>query len=184
MKTVKNPRTATLVAETMEMMRIVQNIEQRGSCWIWTGAVSDNGYPIIHYRRPGAGSAQVGCQLVRRVVVRLNGGKLAPRQPVGCTCDEKLCVHPSHLFPSTTSKISQKAAKRGAFSSPTRGARIAASRRGKMKLNIDKAREIRVSSESGPVLAARYGVNKSMVNNIKAGRSWKEYGLFAGLGAR
>ena len=51
-------------------------------------------------------------------------------------------------------------------------------------LTIEQAREIRMSDESGPVLALRYGVDKSLINGIKAGRNWKEYSNtnpFAGL---
>jgi hypothetical protein len=40
---------------------------------------------------------------------------------------------------------------------------------------MDQARTIRMSGESGPVLATRYGVNRSVINNIKLGRSWKDY---------
>lgn len=154
---------------------------EEGDCLIWQGAVGDAGYPIMkRYGGP--------CLLVRRVVVGLDGREPKPRQPVTCTCDDKRCVAPDHLKLSTWSKVGKKAAAKGAFSSKARGSKIAASRRESsgVKLNADIARTIRESTESGPVLAARYGVNKSRINAIKRGDAWKDYtpSPFAGLGAR
>ena len=69
-----------------------------------------------------------------------------------------------------------------------RTAKIAKTRRHSnvnKKLDIDKAREIRMSTESGPVLAARYGVNRSLISRIKRGTDWKDYANpYAALGAR
>ena len=71
----------------------------------------------------------------------------------------------------------QRAAKKGAWKGKARAAKIASTRRANInkKLDMDKAREIRMSTESGPVLAARYGVNKSLINGIKRGTAWKDY---------
>ena len=91
------------------------------------------------------------------------------------SCDERRCVNPAHLVASSISEIAAKAGARGAFSSLARGAKIAAARRTKGKLTIDEARVIRMSDESSPVLALRYGVNKSVINGIKAGTRWRDY---------
>lgn len=42
------------------------------------------------------------------------------------------------------------------------------------KLSLEKAREIRASSEPQKVLATRYGVAQSMISAVKRGRSWVE----------
>lgn len=176
MKKVKNPQVRTLVKETLAWMTITDKTVEEGECWIWTASTSSGtGYPIM--KMPGC-----PCETVRRIVLRMSGKPLKPRQPVEATCDERLCVNPAHMRASSTAAIAQKAAKRGAYSSISRRAKIAASRRGKMKLTMEQAREIRCSEESGPVLAQRYGVNRSLVNNIKAGRAWRDYSSpFAGL---
>ena len=150
-----------------------------GDCWIWQGATSNTGYLIIKVKG-------CNCQFVRRVVFRLGGLHLQPRQPVITTCEDKLCVNPEHLRSSTVADVAKAAAQRGAFSGLARAAKIAASKRSTAaKLDMEKAREIRVSEESGPVLAARYGVNKSVINNIKRGVSWKDHtNPFFALGAR
>jgi hypothetical protein len=178
-----NPRIETLVKESLLMMRVTMNIEDNGNCWIWTGAVNQQDHPIIHLRQPLYGHK--GCLTVRRYVFLLTHGVLPPRQPIGCRCGDKLCVHPDHLFLSTPSKIAKLAAKRGAWKGQARAMKISIAKRTAGKLDADKAAEIRMSDESGPVLAARYGVDKSLINNIKRGNVWKDYGNpFAGLGAR
>ena len=124
---------------------------------------------------------------MRRVVLALDGRPAGPRQPVAPTCGERACVNPAHLVRSSIRQVAQRAAKAGAFSTPLRAARIAAGKRAshQAKLTADQARQIRESLESGPVLALRYGVDKSMINNIKRGQAWRVYGSpFAGLGAR
>ncbi|WP_315125266.1 hypothetical protein [Comamonas antarctica] len=154
---------------------------EEGDCWIWQGAVSDAGYPIMkRYGGP--------CLLVRRVAIALAGREPKPRQPVACTCDDKRCVAPAHLKLSTWSKVGKTAAAKGSYSGKARCAKVSAGRRanGNLKLNAEIARTIRESVESGPVLSARYGVNRSLINAIKRGDIWKEYANspFSGLGAR
>lgn len=157
-----------LVADTLELMSILDRTEEYGDCLLWTGAVTDTGHPI--YKPHGC-----GCTLVRRAVFRLCGGVLIPRVPIDTRCEEKRCLNEAHLFQSTIAKIAQKAARRGAFSGFSRKAKIAAAKRLKGKLTMEQANEIRMSQESGPVLAARYSVNKSLINGIKRGKNWRDF---------
>ena len=167
-----------LERETLDAMRIAAQTEEFGDCLLWTGAVDSQGYPIFK-------QSEGPCTLVRRDVYRLSGRRAARRQPVVMTCGERCCIEPAHMVASSTKKVAQAAAAKGAWSSPLRSANIAAARRGSMKLTQATADLIRVSVESGPVLAARYGVCRTMVNRIKAGQAWKVYSSpFAGLGAR
>jgi hypothetical protein len=178
-----NPRIDTLVKESMLMMRVVMNIEDDGECWTWKGAVNHAGHPIIHLRQSVFGHK--GCFTVRRYVFLLTNGFLLPRQPIGCTCGDKLCVNPAHLFQSTVSKVAKLAAKNGAWQGQDRAIKISRAKRATAKLDAEKAMEIRCSEESGPVLAARYGIDRSLVNSIKRGKVWRDYSSpFAGLGAR
>lgn len=161
----------------------VEDIKNRcdevGDCWLWKQGTTSGGYPIMKVYG-------CGCQLVRRLSATLAGKPPAPRQPVDTICDERLCVNPEHMKPTTVSAIAKKAADKGAFSSASRGARIAASRRsGKVKLTDDQVAEIRASTEPETKLGAMYGVNRSYIGRIRRGTDRKDYSNpFAGLGAR
>lgn len=175
-----NPHIRTLVQETLDWMAIAQHCDEVGECWLWSGTRDGHGYPIMKW--PGC-----RCTTVRRIVVALDGRPAGPREPVASTCEERLCVNPAHLVRSTASAVARRAARKGAFSSPLRSAKIAAAKRASSaaKLTAEKAQEIRKSTESGPVLAKRYGVDKSLINNIKRGEAWRVHASpFAGLGAR
>ena len=166
--------------EDLTLDHIKSRTEEVGDCWIWQQGAT-NGYPQMKVQ----GRC---CKLVRRMVVEIDGRPAEPRQPVVATCGEALCVNPAHLKATSTSDAAKRAAKKGAWQGKARAAKIAKTRRRSnvnKKLDIDKAREIRMSTESGPVLAARYGVNRSLISRIKRGTDWKDYANpYSALGAR
>ena len=139
-------------------------------CWIWGGATNQIGYPIIK-------NGKRGCLLARREAARLAGMVLQGKEPVTTTCGNRLCLNPEHLQKSTTQAIAKAAALRGAYSTKARAQAIAERRRARpvAKLTMEQAREIRASADSGPVLAERYGVNRSLINGIKRGEAWIDY---------
>jgi len=172
-----NPRINVLIAETLEIMRIMDSTAEEADCILWTGATGQSGHPI--YKPQGC-----GCTLVRRAMFELTKGSLQPRVPIDTTCGERRCINPAHLVESTVQAVAKRAAKRGAWGGVKRAAKIAATKRLKGKLTIEAAREIRMSDDTGKNLAARYGVHVSLIKGIKAGRAWKEYtntNPFAGL---
>ena len=152
----------------MNLETIQSRSDDAGECWLWMGATSSSGYPIVKIKG-------CGCKLVRRVAFELNGGTLEARQPVVTTCGEKLCVNPLHLQASTIKKIAMKAAKAGRYSTLKRGAAVSRGMNKRKKISDVAANEIRYSTETGPVLAARYGIDRSLVNRIKNGQSRKDY---------
>lgn len=175
-----SPRAPTLkrlIADTLEMMRLIERTDDLADCHLWRGSTSKSGHPT--YKPTGQ-----PCTLVRRAMYQLAGGVLERRVPIDVICNERLCINPSHLRKSSAKSISKKAAARGAWRTKTRAAKIANSKRASplAKLNIDLAREIRLSTESGPVLAARHHVHRAVINGIKAGTRWRDYSNpFAGL---
>ena len=167
------------ITDTLALMKILDRTVEEGDCLIWTGATGRYGHPL--YR-----ASNGPCTYVRREVFRLAGGVLAARVPIATTCDERKCVNADHLVSSTIGKISRKAAKNGAWTVMPRVMKMAATMQKKVgKLTMSQAREIRQSSESSPVLAARYGVDKTVVTKIKRGKSWRDYSSpWTGLGGR
>ena len=152
----------------MTLEFIKSHTEEYGECHIWQRSVNADGYPQMTL------SSQPH-KLVRRIVFALAGGHLNSRQPVITTCGEKLYVNPDHLKTSTTAKVAQAAARRGAYSGIARASKIAAAKRKCAKLTMEIAKEIRMSSESGPTLAARYGVNRALIVRIKSGKAWRDF---------
>lgn len=146
---------------------------EEGDCWLWDGSAS-NGYPTVKRQRKNV--------YVRTLMFESMGKHKPDGHNITSRCGCKLCVNPEHLYVATVSAINRKAARAGAWSSPARAAKISASRRKNSVLTMDIARTIRLSDESGPVLSLRYGIDKSMVNNIKRGDAWKDYASpWAGL---
>ena len=165
----RSPLTSTLIADTLDAMEILMRVEEEGECWIWTGSTS-NGYPTVKRNRENL--------YVRSLIWTYNGKTRRPGENITATCGNKLCINPACLRSQTVSAINRAAAKRGAWSSASRALKISAARRKNtavLKLNMDIAREIRASNESGPVMAERYGVNRSLVNAIRRGDIWRDH---------
>ena len=150
-----------------------------GDCLIWTQGTNGVGYPQV--KVPG-GTAQ----LVRRLAAAVGGKPPAKGQPVTTTCNEKLCVNPAHMKPSTKKAIGKAAAARGAFSGLSRAGKIAGARRaGLVKLTDDQVAAIRASEDSDKELGQAYGVKSYYVARIRRGDARRDYASpWAGLGAR
>ena len=175
----RSPRTSTLIRETLDWMHIAERcVEFADDCWLWTGATASKN-PIV--KMPGR-----PCMTVRRVVLEMDGRAPAPRQPCTTTCNEPLCVNPAHVVASTVKAIGKKAAKRGAWSTPGRIAKITATKRKSSRLmTMELARTIRQSTDRLSDVAAQHGLKLSHVKVIRLGRIWKDHASpFAGLGQR
>jgi len=160
---------------TLDDIRV--RCEECGECWHWIG------YGGLGGRHPQIKMPDGKAKLVRRLAFEAWRGQIKLGLRVLATCGDPRCINPEHQRAMTESQKGKRAAARGAFSSPARGAKIAASRRGThAKLTLEQALEIRMSEESGPALSERYGIHRSRVNAIKRGEAWRDYGNpFAGL---
>ena len=162
----------------MTLDQIKDRCRQCGDCWEWIGHAGSSG------NHPQA-KIDGKVRLVRRYAYELSGREIRPDRKLSCSCENKKCINPQHMLALTESQKGKRAAARGAFSNPARGKKIADGRRKTGKLTMEQAMEIRMSEESGPTLAARFGINRSLVGCIKRGERWKDYtNPFAGLGAR
>jgi hypothetical protein len=103
------------------------------------------------------------------------------KQVITTTCGNKSCIHPDHLRVVTKKSVFKIATSD--YKSPIRSAKLSAyARANRAKLNIEQAREIRLSDKTHKQLALEYGVNKATIGSIKAGKTWKETGnLWRGL---
>lgn len=155
---------------------LLERTVEEGDCRLWTGYLC-NGVPQVHH--------QGKMVPVRRLMLALAGKNSTAAAFVACSCGNTSCVEPLHIVQHTEVHHMRKMA-RASSTGPAKLIRIArltqTMRANSIIGSIDVAREIAASTESGPVLAARYGVNCTTINNIKRGDSWASGAHpFAGL---
>jgi hypothetical protein len=129
-------------------------------CWEWQGAKTGSGY----------GNFWLGkATKAHRVAYQLTHGELPTELVVMHTCDNRPCCNPSHLKLGTHQENSQD------MVSKSRQSRMSGEKHGMSKLTADEVSTIRQLLKGGErcnKIAQRFGVNRSHISNIKAGRTW------------
>jgi hypothetical protein len=115
-------------------------------CHVWQRAKDSGGYGIM--KRDGR------LLSAHRVVWEEAHGPLPKKARIHHLCETKACVRLDHLSPEKN--------------------HCSHMQRHAPKLTMEKAREIRASSESGVALARRYGVSRSEISLIRRGKHWRE----------
>lgn len=137
--------------------RFLEKISKEPSgCWHWTGQKNAAGYGMIWKDRKA--------QRAHRISYALFRGPLNADQVVCHHCDNPQCVNPDHLFKGTRLDNNRDAAKKGR--TPL------GEKHGNSKLTEAQVRLIKHSSKSLSILAKKFGVSKTTINNIKRGRGW------------
>lgn len=119
-------------------------------CWLWTGTKRGRGY----------GRMTVGGKYAsaHRVAYQLYCGDLADDMHVCHKCDNPSCVNPDHLFVgSHDDNMADKT---------TKG-------RAAMKLTAEQAKAIRAADGSLRAVAIEFGVNQSLVLQLRQRKIWK-----------
>lgn len=147
-----------------------------GECRLWDKYLG-NGVPMVFHDGRFI--------QVRKLILELQGVHVWARY-TSPKCNNPLCVDADHIVQRSPKQQHTHMAKRVSLapSNPMRIAKITKARREQVgKINQAQAMEIRMSEESGPVLAERYGVTRTLISRIKRGESWaQEFGNpFAGL---
>lgn len=154
---------------TLETLHLYCHSE--GDCLLWKLGINGAGYPqAMLDGKPG--------QMVRRYVFcNLMQKRAGDRQVIRSLCGNKLCVSPACLRRATKGDV-----LRIAYASGSRNTRTeymsrleAAKKQGMVKLDWDKVEKIRALPEevSDQQAAAMFGVYRSTINKIRAGRSWR-----------
>ena len=162
-------------SKPITLQTIKDRCVEEGDCWIWNQGQDGHGYPSISVNRKTTN--------VRRLVYKLTGKHLGQFQPIRATCGNKLCCNPDHLVTTTRKQLSEIALQNGSFHNPKTIAKRAETIRAKFgKLDMEKARQIRLSNDPTEVEAERYGVSKALIIKVRAYKAWKEHiNPFAGL---
>lgn len=139
---------------------------KKDRCWLWIGGNKGNGY----------GSFNLAGKTVpahRAAFILFCDG-----DPTGLDvchrCDNRACVNPSHLFLGTRLEnmrdcLAKGRTARGDRLNPRHGEYSSSA-----KLDWQRVRAIRASSEPSKQLARTYGVSADSINRIRRNDTWKE----------
>lgn len=145
--------------------------EPMSGCWLWVAGANARGYGSVN-----CGGAS---HLAHRLSWRMHRGEIPDGLSVCHRCDNPSCVNPDHLFLGTHAENMADRNRKGRVASgPRSGAwkstwkRCAGERHPKAKLTEDAVREIRASTDPERALAARYGVSKATISNVRLNKGW------------
>ena len=129
-------------------------------CWIWTGAVFNDGYGA--FRRPKF------TERAHRTAWWLYFGKIPKGALVLHKCDIPLCVNPEHLFLGTQKDNCSDAQQKRRHSH--------GEKHGMHRLTEVDVLEVlaaKRAGETGVAIAKRFDVTTTTISAIWTGRSWK-----------
>ncbi len=140
--------------------RFWSKVKKGPRCWLWQACCYTNGY--------GKFSLKGAPQYAHRVSYAMEHVN-----PKGLcvlhTCDNKLCVRPSHLFLGTqadnTADMMNKGRQIAGISYGTHN--------GRAKLTEAQVKSIRLDPRTHHVIAKDYGVGSTTIGYIKQHKTWK-----------
>ena len=130
------------------LRRFWSKVDKTDGCWEWTAATDKDGYGVLGVGRKLLKAHRISYMLAYDVTPEFDD------MLVCHTCDNPLCVNPSHLFLGTN--------KDNVVDSVKKGRRYKA-------LTPQQVREIRKSKARGVDLAEQYGVTPPTVCSIRNG---------------
>lgn len=145
------------------LARIEAKSDEVGDCLVYR---TKSKRPQVHLD----GSSKSHVIRVQRAVWMLRGHELPDGHCVTSKCNDTRCIHPDHLIAIPAVKFAKRAADRVRRGNETlRAMKISAAWAARRKLTDEQVAEIRVSTKTGPAMAAEYGVSAALVNKIRAG---------------
>lgn len=128
-------------------------------CWVWLGRANDDGYGEFYH------DGKV--HKAHRMSWMARKGPIPPGKQVLHSCDNTFCINPDHLFVGTQIDNMRDMAtkKRGRVSRGEANAMAI--------LTEGQVREIRATSGDAADIAARYGVARHVIYQIRSRKTWK-----------
>jgi hypothetical protein len=112
-------------------------------------------------------------EYTHRVAYLIEFGEIPAGAVIMHTCDNPRCVNPIHLRAGTQKDNMQDAKKKGRLVPPPINLHLRGENSPCSKISEAQAVEIRGSSETQSVLAARFGISQTQVCRIRTGIRWK-----------
>lgn len=130
-----------------------------GPCWLWTGARRSGGY----------GHVNVAGRFVaaHRFALQLTGSQPRNDLAVLHRCDNPPCVNPEHLRIGTQAENVHDMISKG------RQRYVIGESNASAKLTASAAIDIYHCNEANAVIAARFGIDQTVVSRIKTGKAWQ-----------
>ncbi len=126
-----------------------------GDCWEWLGYVGTNGYGSVTVNKRVWTTHRYVWLIVHH------------QEPTKCilhSCDNKICVNPSHLR--------EGGHKENALDAVERGQKPVGEQHWKAKLSSDQVQKIRQAGNAAKA-ALEFGISPHQAWAIKTGKSWK-----------
>ncbi|MES2958494.1 MAG: HNH endonuclease [Pseudomonadota bacterium] len=148
-----------------------------GGCRLWTGSVSQDGYPYVYDadRRAALGHGK-SMVAVRRCVWEKARGPIPAGRVVVLTCRNRLCVVRAHMVLMTHGEARTFAAEAGAYETVACKVSQVANARKRRKLDAAGAERVRARVAAGEkvaTIADELGVFRSVVDRIVAGTTYR-----------
>jgi hypothetical protein len=140
-------------------------------CWLWIGSTI-KGYGNFQ-ERPG------GHRLAHRYALEQKLRRPIAEGMLAChKCDTPSCVNPNHLYEGSLLDNARDAKARGRIKNRLRGQRPSHFKsqgvtHHSAKLDPDKVRAIRASTDSARQLAKIYGIALGNIQKVRLGITWK-----------
>lgn len=150
--------------------RLSKRIVEVGDCWEWIGNYSNGGkLPAmrLNYKMVG----------VRRVLHTLKTERPLGSNRIMLTCGNFRCVNPEHYRVMSYTYYLRVVQQKGNEANRKKPYTPNPGNVKRRKLTPEQVAYIRASSESNRALAAKLGVSTMAVQNVRKGKTYKEYGL-------
>ncbi len=164
--------------DTLNVLMLLARISERvlvdGECWLWTGALTKDGYGHL-----STGGSRL--ERAHRTVYRLCVGAIPSGVEVCHNCpggDRPACINPAHLFLGTHTENMRDCARKGRIKSrDSRGEKNPAVKLADHQIvYVRKMFPTLPKGKAADILAAELGVSKATIYRIAKGDIWRHVG--------
>ena len=157
------PRGKTPTPASARFWKYVDKEPGRNGCWNWIGAAHPDGSgEILEYRK---------VRRAYRVSWEIHFGEIPNGLGVCHHCDNRACVRPDHFFLGDQKANLQDAAKKGRMPRFKENLKFGDTHY-KAILSGEQVNEILASTDGNTALGNRFGVHRSTIYRIRAGKNW------------